>query len=110
MNTLEHADDVAPDLVVPIIGYRQWRVTDGGLTSMYDGAGWPGAQITARCDRGHSPAEVPAKDCSCGVYAYYDPCPRTASSVTRDLVAGAGVLWGGGGGRGAGVRAGGAEG
>jgi hypothetical protein len=94
MNALEHADDVAPDLVVPIIGYRQWRLTSGGLTSMYDGAGWPDAQITARCDRGHGPAEVPAKDCSCGVYAYYDPCPRTASSATPDLIGGAVVVWG----------------
>ena len=94
MNTREHAGDVAPDLVVPIVGYRQWRMTDGGLASMYDGAAWLEARMTARCDRGHSPEEVPAKDCSCGVYAYYDPCPRTASSATPDLVGGAVVVWG----------------
>jgi hypothetical protein len=50
--------------------------------------------MTARCDRGHSPQEVPAKDCSCGVYAYYDPCPRTASAATADLIGGAVVVWG----------------
>jgi hypothetical protein len=94
MNTLERGGDVAPDLVVPIIGYRQWRLTAGGLTSVYDGAPWSDARITARCDRGHSPAEVPAKDCSCGVYAYYDPCPRTASAATPDLIGGAVVVWG----------------
>jgi hypothetical protein len=94
MNILEHADDVAPDLVVPIVGYRQWRMTPDGLTSMYDGSGWLQAQMTALCDRGHSPAEVPAKDCSCGVYAYYDPCPRTASAATPDLIGGAVVVWG----------------
>jgi hypothetical protein len=38
--------------------------------------------------------EVPAKDCTCGVYAYYDPCPRTASAATADLIGGAAVLWG----------------
>ncbi len=94
MNLLEHAGDLAPDLVVPIIGYRQWRMTSGGLASLYDGAAWPEAQMTARCDRGHSPSEVPAKDCSCGVYAYYDPCPRTASAATPDLIGGAVVVWG----------------
>jgi hypothetical protein len=94
MNLLEHADGVAPDLVVPIIGYRQWKLSGGGLTSVYDGTAWPEARITARCDRGHSPAEVPAKDCSCGVYAYYDPCPRTASAATPDLIGGAVVVWG----------------
>jgi hypothetical protein len=28
------------------------------------------------------------------VYAYYDPCPRTASAATPDLVGGAVVVWG----------------
>ena len=43
---------------------------------------------------GAQPDEVPAKDCSCGVYAYYDPCPRTASAATPDLIGGAVVVWG----------------
>jgi len=94
MNALEHAGDTAPDLIVPIIGFRQWRLVGGEFTSMYEGAPWPGACLSASCDRGHRPAEVPAKDCSCGVYAYYDPCPRTASSATADLIGGAVVVWG----------------
>ena len=94
MNTLENPGDTAPDLVVPIIGYRQWRLTAGGLTSMYEDEAWSGGLITAHCDRGHSEEEVPAQDCSCGVYAYYDPCPRTASAATPDLIGGAVVLWG----------------
>jgi hypothetical protein len=94
MSFVEHAGDIAPDLVVPIIGYRQWRLTADGLVSMYDGADWSQGQITAHCDQGHSPAEVPAKDCACGVYGYYDPCPRTASALTPDLVGGAVVVWG----------------
>jgi predicted nuclease with RNAse H fold len=28
------------------------------------------------------------------VYAYYDPCPRTASTGTSDLIGGAVVVWG----------------
>jgi hypothetical protein len=94
VNSVEHADVVAPDLVVPLVGFRQWRLTAEGPTSVYDGEPWPDARITARCDRGHDPAEVPVKDCSCGVYAYYDPCPRTASAATPDLVGGAIVVWG----------------
>ena len=55
-------------------------------------APWSDGSITASCHRGHT--EVPAKDCSCGVYAYYDPCPRTASTATPDLIGGVAVLWG----------------
>jgi hypothetical protein len=94
MNTVAHADGVAPDLIVPIVGYRQWRLVDGVPNSVYDRSPWSEGRITARCDRGHRPAEVPAKDCSCGVYAYYDPCPRTASSMTPDLIGGAVIVWG----------------
>jgi hypothetical protein len=94
MNTVENAGGLAPDLVVPIIGYRQWRLTAAGLTSMYDDEPWSGGTITAHCDRGHSEEEVPAQDCSCGVYAYYDPRPRTASAATPDLIGGAVVVWG----------------
>jgi hypothetical protein len=94
MSSLEHPVSAAPDLMVPLVGFRQWRMTDEGLTSMYGGTHWPEGRLTARCDRGHSPEEVPAKDCSCGVYAYYDPCPRTASAATPDLIGGAVVVWG----------------
>ena len=94
MRTLGHEDGVAPDLIVPLVGFRQWCVADGAFTSVYDGAAWPDGCLTALCDRGHGPEQVPAKDCSCGVYAYYDPCPRTASATTPDLIGGAVVVWG----------------
>ena len=94
MNTLERVAGIAPDLIVPLVGFRQWRLAGGGLTSVYDGAPWPDGCLTARCDRGHGASEVPVKDCSCGVYAYYDPCPRTASAGTPDLVGGAVIVWG----------------
>lgn len=94
MNTLEHVGDVAPDLLVPVVGFRQWRLTSAWPASVYDGAPWPEGHITARCDGGHSAGEVPVKDCGCGVYAYYDPCPRTASAATSDLIGGAVVVWG----------------
>jgi hypothetical protein len=94
MSALEPASTVAPDLTVLLVGFRQWRLADGVLWSVYDGTPWTDGRMTARCDRGHSPEEVPAKDCSCGVYAYYDPVPRTSSAATPDLVGGAVVLWG----------------
>jgi hypothetical protein len=94
VSALEHADGVAPDLIIPLAGFRQWRLTAEALTSMYDGTPWPDGRLTASCDRGHPPEDVPAKDCSCGVYAYYEPCPRTASAATPDLIGGAVVVWG----------------
>jgi hypothetical protein len=94
MIALGPAGAVAPDLTVLLVGFRQWRLADGVLRSVYDGTAWTEGRMTAQCDRGHNPAEVPAKDCSCGVYAYYDPLPRTSSATTPDLVGGAVVLWG----------------
>jgi hypothetical protein len=85
----------APDLVDPIIGYRQWRLLDGTLKSMFIAEDWLAASRHAGCYAGrHEPADAPAKDCSCGIYAYYDPVPRMASAGTRELVGGVIVLWG----------------
>jgi len=42
--------------------------------------------------RHHPPDEAPVNGCACGVYAWYDPCPRTGSAP--DYVSGAVVLWG----------------
>ncbi len=95
MSDLPELADPAPDLIHPIIGYRQWRLVDGALTSLFNDTRWERAHLYARCDsRDHHPEIVPDHACSCGIYAYYDPCPRTASAVTRDLVAGAVVMWG----------------
>jgi hypothetical protein len=85
----------APDLVEPIVGFRQWRLADGVLKSMFIAEDWRDAEQHARCYVGnHDPANVPAHACSCGIYAYYDLVPRTASAGTRELVGGVVVLWG----------------
>jgi hypothetical protein len=95
MSDLPEVSSPAPDLIDPIIGYRQWRLVDRALTSLFNTTRWERAQISAFCDSGdHHPEVVPDHACSCGVYAYYDPCPRTASAFTRDLVAGAVIMWG----------------
>lgn len=85
----------APDLAWPIVGFRQWRLVDGVLKSMFVAGDWLDAEQHARCYAGcHGDWEIPAKFCSCGIYAYYDPVPRMASAGTRELVAGVVVLWG----------------
>jgi DNA invertase Pin-like site-specific DNA recombinase len=97
--------DFAPDLIEPIIGFRHWRLVDGALTSMFSMTPWAASEITARCPAArHDPAETPSPGCTCGIYAYYDPCPRTAA-MTRDLVGGAVVVWGRVEAHGTGVRA-----
>ncbi len=87
--------EFAPDLIEPIVGFRHWRLVDGALSSMFSMTAWEGAQMTARCTNGdHDPAQTPSPECVCGIYAYYEPCPRTALAMTRGLVGGAVVLWG----------------
>jgi hypothetical protein len=67
-----------PDLIEPVIGYRLWPLIDHTLTSPFASTPWHRPHQRARCDTGrHEAGEVPAKTCSCGMHAYYDPCPRT---------------------------------
>jgi hypothetical protein len=95
MSVRDPAPPTAPDLVDPVVGFRQWRLTGGILKSMFIAEDWRDAEQRARCYVGsHDDAHVPAKACTCGIYAYYDPVPRTASAATPDLVGGVVVMWG----------------
>ncbi len=96
MTSTTHVLDAAPDLIAPVVGYRQWRLDSSGLRSMLCDEPWREATLTARCRaRTHlGEAAAPSNVCSCGVYAWYRPCPRTASAGSADLVSGAVVLWG----------------
>jgi hypothetical protein len=86
-----------PDLVRLLIGFRQWRLRDGVLYSMWTDDPWPGGLLSARCRGSCDGCAVmraaPESDCTCGVYAWHRQVPLGASS-TRDLVAGAVALWG----------------
>ncbi len=85
----------APDLVEPVVGFRHWRLSGDGLRSMFRSVEWQGPEMRAGCPLGkHDPRPAPDKACSCGIYAYYDLCPLTASAATADLIAGVVVLWG----------------
>ena len=67
-----------PDAVDPIVGWRYWRVTSGGLASVnVDGGYWPPqAPHEAKCKGGpltsHSGDAVPSESCGCGIYAARD--------------------------------------
>jgi hypothetical protein len=85
----------APDLFQPVIGFRQWRMAENGLLSITGNEIWCTPTLHAQCRAGSHPQEpAPASACSCGVHAWYEPCPRTASAPTWDYIAGAVVLWG----------------
>jgi hypothetical protein len=87
---------VAPDLVNAVIGYRLWRLGDDALWSPYVEERWDRGVHAAVCrdDRAHHPGPAPAHDCSCGIHAWYEPCPTLSWAATRHLVAGAVALWG----------------
>jgi len=94
MSIREAAAELAPDLIEPVVGYRLWSVHGDRLYSPFRGDVWEDVELRARCLLGaHDPGDVPATDCSCGVYAYYDQPPRS-SAVPRDLVIGAVLAWG----------------
>jgi hypothetical protein len=85
----------APDLIEPVLGFRQWRMDDDGLRSLHEETRWVTATLDARCKlHTHPDCCAPAPACSCGIYAWYRRVPRLASACTDHLVCGAIVLWG----------------
>ena len=84
----------APDLLEPLVGYRQWRLHDGVLHSAFVEYAWSRGINTARCEIDVSHADpAPGHECVCGLHAWYRPCPRLGYA-TPDLVGGAVALWG----------------
>jgi hypothetical protein len=84
----------APDLVDPLIGYRQWRIEDDALWSPFASHRWQRGVNTAECaPHGGHPEPPPGHHCTCGLHAWYRPCPRLGYA-TPDLIGGAVALWG----------------
>jgi hypothetical protein len=95
----------APDLIEPVVGFREWRIRDGQLVSPYVDLPWEAGPLRATClprsDRvrvargatGHR-EPAPAPQCACGIYAYFEPYRREWSPAYGWLVAGAVILWG----------------
>jgi hypothetical protein len=85
----------APDLVRPVVAFRQWRLTDDGLWSLRADEHWVRGALTAHCSAPVPHAgPAPQNGCTCGFYAWYVPRPRTAAAGTADLVNGAVTMWG----------------
>jgi len=84
----------APDLADAVIGYRQWRLNEWGLTSPFHDYAWEKGVNTALCARrpGHL-EHAPAHSCGCGLHAWYRPAPRLGHA-TPALVGGAIAMWG----------------
>lgn len=86
--------DAAPDLIRAVIGFRQWRLRGSELWSLRADDAWARGVHTAHCLSGTHETPAPQNGCTCGLYAWYAPPPRTASAGTSDLVAGAIAAWG----------------
>jgi hypothetical protein len=73
----------APDLIEPVVGFRDWRAVDGKLISRHLPFEWSARTMRAECYRGGGFAfasdvsaavhRAPGRDCRCGIYAYYRP-------------------------------------
>lgn len=89
--------ETAPDLIHPVVGFRLWRFEEGALWSPYFRERWSRGRHTATCRAASGQRHAgpsPAHTCTCGIYAWYRPCPRLAYACTTSLVGGAVVLWG----------------
>ena len=88
-----------PDLLGPVFGFRDWRVTDEGLCSPRTGVVWTSRALRAVClprtaeDFVRPPHEAPGRDCTCGIHASYYPSDK-ASTVDHRGVSGIVAVWG----------------
>jgi hypothetical protein len=93
----------APDLVAPVVGFRDWRILDGQFYSRHLPVVWSEPLMAARCrpqagarfmaSTDPAPHRAPGPDCSCGVYAYYRPT-GDAPLVDVRAVSGIVTVWG----------------
>jgi len=74
----------APDLILPVVGFRAWRLGANRLLSPYIPCRWEGRTMHAECYdanrtllRGQgwldAPHASPDPHCQCGIYAYHRP-------------------------------------
>jgi hypothetical protein len=89
----------APDLLQPVVGFRDWRVTGDGLESPRTGTVWGSRVIQATChprnveDFVLPPHEAPHPACNCGVHASHRLNDQAAKVDYRG-VSGIVSLWG----------------
>ena len=93
----------APDLIEPVIGFRDWRIVDGKLASRHLPMLWTEPTAHAECyptggyefasELDPNPHSAPGVGCSCGIYAWYQPHGEFSIIDVRG-VSGIVTLWG----------------
>jgi hypothetical protein len=95
----EGADASAPDLLAPVVAFRNWRVTEDGLRSPRVGTPWRERVVEATCrpqrveDLVLPPHDAPDARCDCGIHAYQSPKEEICTIDFRG-VSGVVTLWG----------------
>ena len=101
----EPGDRHAPDLIEPVVGFRNWRIlrTDpapGELSSPYFPVVWSEPVMRAECRRWRTPEALldtphaaPQPECGCGIRAYHTPT-GDFSKVDYRAVSGIVTVWG----------------
>lgn len=93
----------APDLIEPVVGFRDWRVEDGQLASRHLPMLWTEQTMRAECfpiggyafasELDPETHEAPGVSCSCGIYAWHRPQGEFSIVDVRG-VTGIVTLWG----------------
>ncbi len=101
----EHGQAHAPDLIEPVVGFRNWRIlrtgpAPGELSSPYFQVAWSEPVIRAECRRWRTPEALldtphvaPQSECGCGIRAYHTPTGEF-SKVDYRAVSGIVTVWG----------------
>jgi hypothetical protein len=103
------ANDVVPDGVVPLVGYREWSIRTEDLErprllSLFHPTTWPHDRpFSAICLRPvtwpyqpdqPSHASVPDDSCQCGIYAFRRPTFESLNGASGPKVRGVVLGWG----------------
>ena len=89
----------APDLVAPVVAFRDFRLTDQGLASLRTRVVWHERTLRAEClpqmveDFARPPHACPDRDCGCGIHVRHAHSDRAATVDFRG-VPGVVTVWG----------------
>jgi hypothetical protein len=101
----ELGDTHAPDLIEPVVGFRNWRILRTGpmrgeLSSLHVPVTWSEPVMRAECRRWRTPEALldtphaaPDPQCGCGIRAYHRPTGEF-SKVDYRGVSGVVTVWG----------------
>ena len=105
VGTRELGHPHAPDLIEPVVGFRNWRIlrtgpARGELSSPYFPVTWSEPVMRAECRRWRTPEALldtphaaPQPECGCGIRAYHAPTGEF-SKVDYRAVSGIVTVWG----------------